>query len=144
MKTRLPTNLSFDHACALIVLALIALRPLLTPLAPHDFWWHLRQGEIIAQSGAIPTHDAFSWTQNGRAFFDQSWLSQLLLHALNRVGGLELIVLFQAAIVTLSYALLLWLCARRARQILCPARMNRTNDKARTPACDCALWFWRA
>ena len=27
------------------------------PMADYDVWWHLRSGQLILQTGAVPRHD---------------------------------------------------------------------------------------
>jgi hypothetical protein len=95
-------------------LMLIALRPLVIPIPPHDFWWHMATGRLIVQEGAIPAVDTFSYTQAGAPFYNQGWLAQVLLYGLYNVGGVPLILLVQSAMITLAYGLLLWLCIRRS------------------------------
>lgn len=99
---------------ALVALALVALRPLLMTISPHDFWWHLAEGRRIAAEGRVPQFDYFSYTQYGKPFFDQMWLSQWLIFKVYQTGGLPLIVFGQSVIITATYGLLLWLAAQRA------------------------------
>ena len=33
-----------------------------------DFWWHLRTGQLIAESGQVPRADPFSFTAAGRTW----------------------------------------------------------------------------
>ncbi len=99
---------------ALVALALVAFRPLIMTISPHDFWWHLAEGRRIATEGRVPQIDYFSYTQYGKPFFDQMWLSQWLLFKIYQAGGIPLIVFAQALIITATYGLMLWLAARRA------------------------------
>jgi hypothetical protein len=105
---------TLDHAWVFIAIALIALRPLLTPIPPHDFWWHMATGRLIVTTGMIPQVDLFSYTQAGEPFYNQSWLAQVLLYGLYNLGGIPLILLAQAFVVALAYGLLLWLCIQRS------------------------------
>lgn len=110
-RSRFPT---LDHVWLFAAVALIAMRPLLTPIPPHDFWWHMAMGRLIVQSGTIPQVDTFSYTQAGEPFYNQGWLSQVLMYGLHQAGGIPLILVVQALVVTLAYGLLLWLCIRRS------------------------------
>jgi hypothetical protein len=105
--------LNFDTTCGLLALAPIALRVLMMPIPPHDFWWHMAQGRLLAQSGQVPQFDVFSWTRPGAPFYNQSWLSQGIFYALHQLGGVALLLFVQALLITLSYALLLRLATRR-------------------------------
>lgn len=108
--------LTLDAVYLLAVLVPLGLRPLLTPVPPHDFWWHMATGRLIAQRGAVPTVDSFSWTRVGEPFYNQSWLAQLLLYGLHTLGGVALIVLVQSAVLLVAYGLVLWLCVRRSER----------------------------
>jgi hypothetical protein len=33
------------------------------PVPPNDVWWQLAMGRLIVETGGIPTHDVFSFTQ---------------------------------------------------------------------------------
>jgi hypothetical protein len=105
---------TLDHVWVAAALALIALRPMLLPISPHDFWWHMATGRHIVQSGHIPRVDVFSYTQYGSEFYNQGWLAQVMLYVLHSLGGVPLILLTQSLVVVLAYALLLWLCVRRS------------------------------
>jgi hypothetical protein len=61
-----------------------------------DLWYHLKVGEIIWNTHAIPRVDSFSFTAAGHPWVAQEWLTQLTLYGVYHVGG---------------YAgLMLWLC----------------------------------
>src|SRR5215211_2444516 len=109
--------LTLNHVWVAAALLLIALRPLLTPIPPSDFWWHLATGRIIATTGAIPTIDSFSYTRAGQPFYDQSWLAQLFMYALHQIGGVPLLIFAQALVIALAYGLLLRLCIRRTGRV---------------------------
>lgn len=105
---------TLDHVWLFAAVALIALRPLLTPIPPHDFWWHMATGRLIVQTGTIPTVDQFSYTQVGEPFYNQGWLAQVLMYGIHSLGGVPLLLVVQAAVVALTYGLLLLLCIRRS------------------------------
>jgi hypothetical protein len=109
--------LTLDHVWLTVALMLIALRPLLTPIPPNDFWWHMATGRAIIAQGAIPVVDSFSYTQSGQPFFNQGWLAQLLMYAIYQLGGIPLTYIFQALVIALAYGLLLRLCLLRTRQV---------------------------
>jgi hypothetical protein len=110
-KAAFPT---LDHVWLAAALLLVALRPLVIPIPPQDFWWHMATGRLIIQEGAIPAVDTFSYTQAGTPFYNQGWLAQVLLYGLYNLGGVHLILVVQSAVITLAYGLLLWLCIRRS------------------------------
>ena len=112
-SSRTARGLTLDQVWVAAALILLALRPLLTPIPPHDFWWHLATGRLMVQQGQIPSVDTFSFTRAGEAFFNQSWLAQLLMYGLYSAGGLPLVLIVQALVVALAYGLLLRLCILR-------------------------------
>ncbi|NWF81139.1 MAG: hypothetical protein HXY37_14020 [Chloroflexi bacterium] len=107
-------RLSLDQVWLFAAVAFIALRALLTPIPPHDFWWHMATGRLIVEQGQIPTTDSFSYTRAGEPFYNQSWLAQVWLYGLQRLGGVPLIIVVQALVLALAYGLLLRLCVRRS------------------------------
>jgi hypothetical protein len=109
--------LTLDHVWLFAALALLALRPLLTPVPPNDFWWHAATGRAIVAAGSIPITDSFSYTQHGQPFFNQGWLAQLLMYGAYQAGGIPLILILQALVIVLAYGLLLRLCIRRSGSV---------------------------
>jgi len=51
-----------------------------------DMWWHLKAGEATLASGNIYRTDTFSSTRTGVSWINHSWLSQVLMAFLLRVG----------------------------------------------------------
>lgn len=110
-------RLTLDYVYLVAAIALLALRPLLTPIPQNDFWWHMATGRIIATQGIIPATDTFSYTRAGEEFFNQGWLAQLLMYTLHNIGGLALVVIVQAIVIALAYGLLLRLCLLRTSRL---------------------------
>lgn len=78
----------------------------LIPLAPNDYWWHLKIGEWIYTHRSIPTTNMFAWTLSPDApYYYGTWLGELLLYLVHRAGGI------QAALFTrtLLFGVTLWL-----------------------------------
>jgi hypothetical protein len=89
----------------------IALFPLLMiavllPVQPHDYWWYLRLGKDVLESGAVPVADTYSSIQAGQPIVYQSWLSAAILWLAYKAGGIPLTVLLVAALIGITYALL--------------------------------------
>ena len=81
---------------------------------PADFWWHVRTGQIIAETGQIPTTDLFTFTRSGQPWTNQGWLMQVALYLTLRAGGLPLILAAHATTITLGYLLVELACRRAA------------------------------
>jgi hypothetical protein len=71
-----------------------------------DYWWLLRTGRLIAETGSVPHADVFTWTVPGASWVDIHWLFQLGLWGIFQLGGHEGVVLAKLAAVALTLALL--------------------------------------
>jgi hypothetical protein len=87
-------------ACIFVILNLVFVHP-------HDFWWHVRAGQWIVDNGRVPAVDLFSYTQAGEPWAYQSWLMEIILYLLVRVGDLPLVILFNTMVITTAYGVLL-------------------------------------
>ena len=103
-------RLDLDRTYILVALLAVALVGLARQVEPADFWWHLASGRHIVETGSIPTTDIFSWTQAGEPFFTQPWLAQVLMYLFHSLGGLPLLLVIHAVLLTGGYALLLREC----------------------------------
>ena len=61
-------------------------------ISDPDFWWHLRTGQFILESRAIPHNDIFSHTNAGRVWIAHEWLSEVLIYAIFSVGSFPLLI----------------------------------------------------
>jgi len=98
----------------------VALLALAVALAVHDlrsldYWWHLRTGRLIAETGAVPRVDPFSYTVPGARWIDIHWLYQLCLYFLHASGGHAAVVVAQLGLVCLMLAALAPIGWRRER-----------------------------
>ena len=75
-----------------------------------DLWWHLRTGELIAESGHIPHSDLFSFTRAGHAWISHEWLSEVTFFELWKHSGPAALIVFSAIIWTAGFMLLYWRC----------------------------------
>ena len=80
--------------------AAVLITHLRTALAA-DGWMALLSGRVVAEHG-LPSHDTLTIWAHGRTWVDQQWLAQLVLYELERLGGLPLVLLVHAALVTLG------------------------------------------
>lgn len=80
-------------ACLLAALAVFTAR---SRFDDPDMWWHMRTGQIVWSTHAIPTADLYSYTTHHHAWVPQEWLSQTLIYAAYRLDGYT--------------GLMLWLC----------------------------------
>lgn len=77
--------------------AIVLITHLRTALAA-DGWMALLSGRVVAHG--LPSHDTLMVWAHGRQWVDQQWLAQLALYGLDRLGGLPLVLLVHAFLVT--------------------------------------------
>lgn len=75
------------------------------PLTDTDFWWHLRTGQLIVERGTIPRTDWFLFTDSDRPWIDLHWGFQLLIAGLYSLGGVNLVILAKAAVISTAVGL---------------------------------------
>ncbi|MDP2662349.1 MAG: hypothetical protein Q8R28_16645, partial [Dehalococcoidia bacterium] len=75
-----------------------------------DFWWHLKDGQLIVDNHTIPTADVFSHTFQGQPRVAQEWASEILLFLPFRAFGYAGDVILFAFIATLSFFFVYRLC----------------------------------
>jgi hypothetical protein len=80
-------GLSFDRLAIGLLFVAVAVLALMTP-AQGDTFWHLRAGADIWRTGQVPRVDLYSHTATGTPWPDHEWLSQLLMYAAYRAGGM--------------------------------------------------------
>lgn len=137
-------RLRLDHLWAIFALGLVAAFISLVPTAPHDFWWHLKAGELIA-AGALPATNMFAWAVPAEApYIYQSWLGEWLFYQLYSLGGLPLAIFARNLLGAAAYALVAWEARARggswrlaALAALLAAAMALNNFTARTQ-----IWSW--
>jgi hypothetical protein len=89
-------------------LALLVLLPIALFLAitPHDYWFYVRIGKDILESGAVPRVDTFSYTYPGRPIFYQPWLSAVIFWLAHSTGGATLTFLLRYISIGAAYGLI--------------------------------------
>src|SRR6185503_10201021 len=80
---------------------------LLVPMPAVDLAYQLRAGAGILDGGGTPTTDTWTFTVYGEPWLDQQWGAQALLAGVHRLGGWTGLALLRAALVGLTFALVL-------------------------------------
>jgi hypothetical protein len=75
-----------------------------------DTWWQLRSGQLIVETGRIWTVDPFSSTVRGGYWPNHEWLAEVLFYVGYTLGGLPLLLLACATLITLSWCGIYALC----------------------------------
>ncbi len=78
-----------------------------------DFWWHLRTGQWIVETGHVPHSDPFSFTRAGHAWVSHEWLSEVVFYELWKHGGATALIVFSAIVTTAGFMLLYLRCLPR-------------------------------
>jgi tetratricopeptide (TPR) repeat protein len=78
------------------------------PLNDTDFWWHLRTGDLIRQTGEVPTFDTYLYGGDPqKPWVDLHWGFEVLLSLGYERGGVVLLNLAKCVISTLAVFLLI-------------------------------------
>jgi hypothetical protein len=78
-----------------------------------DFWWHLRTGQLIFETRAIPHADIFSFTAQGKEWVTHEWLAEVLIYAVYKRAGWGGLVVSFSFVMTAA----LWIAYRRAATV---------------------------
>jgi len=80
--------------------------------------WHIRTGQLILSTHAIPRTDPFSSTMAGQPWFAWEWLYDVLVGWLDRAAGLNAVVLFTAVIIAAVFSWTFRLLVARGTNLL--------------------------
>jgi hypothetical protein len=82
-------------------------------IEPFDFWWNVKIGQIMTQTGAFLGTDALVWSPVRQPYSNPQWGSQLLFYWVYALSPFLLLTL-RAIIITGTVGLLLRLCKWRS------------------------------
>ncbi len=83
-----------------------------------DLWLHIKMGEIITSTGNVPAQDVLSGTIAGKPWVNHEWLFQTIVYSVKAVFGMDGLLYMQAALVVLTFLLLLLWTYRGDRQLV--------------------------
>jgi hypothetical protein len=99
-------GLGIDQVWTIAVLAAFGMIVALMPLIPNDFWWHLKLGELIAQTRSVPGTNMFAWSlPRDHPFVYGAWLAELFLYLIYQAGKIPLIIFARFLLVMLTFTL---------------------------------------
>jgi hypothetical protein len=75
-------------------------------LADGDTGWHIRTGEHILATKAVPTTDSFSFTKTGDAWYAWEWAADVIFAAVHQYAGLRGLVFLSGTALCLSGVIL--------------------------------------
>lgn len=103
-----PSTPGFRLVDGLLLIGFLALTFLLGafPLKDTDFWWHLKAGDQIRQTGSVPIVDTYTFTVAGKPWIDLHWIFQVAISLIYERGGVPALTLAKCVVTTLSVFLL--------------------------------------
>jgi hypothetical protein len=96
----------------------------LQDIRSFDYWWLLATGRLIAETGAVPKADPYTFTAPGARWVDIHWLHQLGLYELFSLGGHAAVVAAKLVLVLAWVGLLAPIGRRRARPAVSVAALG--------------------
>ncbi len=82
------------------------------PLKDADFYWHLRTGDLIRQTGRVPHVNIFTFERQGTPWIDLHWVFQIGISWVHEHGGVVALNLAKCGLTCLAVFLLI--TARRS------------------------------
>src|SRR5437867_6929581 len=86
----------------IIVFAMAAF--VMAMLYDPDYFWHLRAGQLILDTRALPSHDPFSFTRPDVPWLLNAWLFDVVLYAVHSIGGSIGVRLLVAVLMGATFA----------------------------------------
>ncbi len=106
---------SFADLFFLVLLGILAFSPMSAGLlGDADTGWHIRSGELVLATHTVPRTDPFSYTRHGDPWYAWEWMYDVVVAAIHHVSGLNGVVLFTAAVISITFALLFRFILRRS------------------------------
>ena len=110
---------SFADLFFLVLIGMLGFSPISASLLRDaDTGWHIRSGEQIMATHAIPRTDPFSYTRQGEPWCAWEWLYDVVIAAIHHVSGLNGVVLFTAVVISSTFALLFRFVLRRSGNLM--------------------------
>ena len=109
-------GLRLHHLWAIVPIAVAWFAASIDFIEPFDFWWNVKSGEIMAQTGAFLGTDVLVWSPIREPYSNPQWGSQILFYWVYAISPYLLLTL-RALIITATIGVLLWLCKWRSGTI---------------------------
>lgn len=79
------------------------------PISDADFWFHLKTGEYVYETGIIPRTEMFSFTHFGHSWVAHGWLSGTVIYAISSWLGFNFLIFLFAVFTAIAF----WIVFRR-------------------------------
>lgn len=76
-----------------------------SPMQGFDIWWHLKTGQLILENQTLPFVDWYTYSDSEAAWVDLHWGFQILAATTYAAGGVALLILAKAALITATVAI---------------------------------------
>jgi tetratricopeptide (TPR) repeat protein len=77
------------------------------PLKDADIYWHLRTGDLIRQTAAVPRTDIFTFTREGSPWIDLHWIFQVAISWLHEWRGVPALNVAKCVVTCLAMLILI-------------------------------------
>jgi hypothetical protein len=79
-----------------------------------DFWWHIKAGQLLRESGWIVT-DPFAYTRAGEAYIaNHEWLAQVILSFVYDIAGSSGVIALRTLLIIVTFGVMLLLDRQKA------------------------------
>lgn len=85
-------------------------------IEPFDFWWNVKSGQIMMQTGKFLGTDVLVWSPVREPYSNPQWGSQLLFYWFYAISP-YLMLTMRVLIITATVGLLVWLCTWRSKSL---------------------------
>lgn len=96
-----------------VILAISIFLILLQKVYEPDTFWHIKTGEIILKTKAIPQKDIFSFVTENKDWTPPEWLSDVVFYLVYKAGGFVLLNIFTIILYGLCFLLLFYILIKR-------------------------------
>jgi hypothetical protein len=100
-----------SRALPAVFLAAVGLTAL-RPIDDADFWWLLRAGRYMVETGSFLRADPFSATASGALWLNHAWGFELFIYGLYALAGTTGVILFQGVAAAATFGVLYGLLRR--------------------------------
>ena len=102
-----------DVAWASLVVLVPAVVALLSRMGTTDLTYHIRAGEDILTTHALPRVDTYTFSVAGQPWLDQQWGAQIVLALGHRYGGFATLAFLQAVLIGIAFWFIYLACRAR-------------------------------
>jgi hypothetical protein len=104
------------HLWAILPFAIAWFASSIDFIEPYDFWWNVKSGQIMAETGQFLSRDVLVWTPVREPYYNPQWGSQLLFHWLYAASP-YLLLTVRALIIASTVGIIMWLGTWRSRSL---------------------------